>query len=551
MKPDIPTSDTSSVPKQFNFEISHTSSSSRARTAVLTTPHGKVDTPNFIFCGTKATIKGLTMEQMRSAGTQFILSNTYHLMIAPGEELVHKFGGLQRMTGWNGPMLTDSGGYQIFSMGHGSVAEEIKGNRKMDHLHTEKSLIKIDENGATFRSMIDKSIHVLTPERSIDIQRKLGADIILVLDECTPYHVTREYTEESMKRSHRWSDRSLERFNTLNSQSDGNQQQQALYGIVQGGIYEDLRKESCEYVNSRPFFGIAIGGSLGATKKQMYSVVGMTAGFLRKDCPVHLLGIGGIRDIFFGVRQGIDTFDCVHPTRLGRHGGALVMVDYWNEQPLDQYEASIIVNHQNSADKGEMNNTSTSLQHNTIKVMERRKAKELSREDNRERTFLAQLKTTQKQLEIYERTYQSQDTRNATESNKNQGNDQNQSEDYQYYQQRKAALLQESAKLQEIIRQCQESKVKIEESFAVRKEKAIQKLFSFKNKKIKEHVHLSKAKFTHDPRPIDEKCGCFTCKHYSRGYLHHLLKAGEITGVSLVILSFCIAFKELSFFCLL
>lgn len=294
-----------------------------ARLGVLRTPHGNIETPAFIFCATRAAMKSLTIEQLRAANTQIILSNTYHLMLQPGPESVQKQGGLQKFTGWRGPMLTDSGGFQIFSLGSGNVASEIKGRRLLGQ---DKTLLEINENGARFRSYIDGREYLLTPEESIRIQRHLGADLIVVLDECTPYHVDKTYTQSSMERSHRWALRSL---NAYLQHDDGSQK---LYGIVQGGIYPDLRKQSVEFVNSNAFFGHAVGGSLGATKQQMYDVVAQTMCMLSRDRPVHLLGIGGIEDIFTGVLNGIDTFDCVHPTRIARHGGALVKP--WNRDGL-------------------------------------------------------------------------------------------------------------------------------------------------------------------------------------------------------------------------
>jgi queuine tRNA-ribosyltransferase len=303
---------------QFSFKFKRPIEGSKARIGELKTPHGTVKTPAFIFCATKAAIKGLTPDQMKAENTQFMLSNTYHLMIQPGPDVVQQMGGLHKFMGWDGPMLTDSGGYQIFSLGHGSVSQEIKGKRMLPE-QRRKTLMKITEEGAIFRSYTDGSKHILTPEYSIQIQHKLGADLIVVLDECTPFNVSKHYTRKSMHMSHRWADRSIAEFDKLNTLGT-----QALYGIIQGGIYEDLRDEGTDYVNSRPFFGHAIGGSLGASKEQMYDIVGYTAAKLDESRPIHLLGIGGIRDVFFGVKQGIDTFDCVHPTRLARHGGALV-----------------------------------------------------------------------------------------------------------------------------------------------------------------------------------------------------------------------------------
>jgi queuine tRNA-ribosyltransferase len=299
----------------FSFDILKKSFSSRARRARITTPHGVVETPNFIFCATKASIKGVSPEDMKEAGTQIILSNTYHLMVYPGSKHIEKMGGIHKFMGWSGPMLTDSGGFQIFSLGHGSVASEIKGKRMNNRPQT---LLKITQDGAVFRSYLNGEKHFLTPEKSIQIQHELGVDLVVVLDECTPFHVDKTYTKDSMNMSHRWALRSLREFERLN---DG---RQALYGITQGGIYPDLRRESTDFLNNHPFFGSAVGGSLGASKDQMHDVVAVAMENLTQDRPVHLLGIGGVQDIFNGVRQGIDTFDCVHPTRLARHGGALV-----------------------------------------------------------------------------------------------------------------------------------------------------------------------------------------------------------------------------------
>lgn len=298
----------------FSFTITHKDPSSYARTGVYATPHGAIETPNFIFCGTKATVKGLSPAQLREAGSSIILSNTYHLMLSPGPDLVADMGGLHKFMGWDGPMFTDSGGFQIFSLGHGSVADEIKGK---GNRVKKKTILKISEEGAQFQSYLDGRHFFLTPESSIDIQRKLGADLIVQLDECTPYHVDKEYTRKSMEMSMRWGDRSLAEWKR---QDDGRQK---MYGIVQGGVYEDLRKISCEYTRDRDFFATAIGGSLGANKEQMYEVVAMCAPHIHPERPVHLLGIGSFIDIFTNVRSGMDTFDCVSPTRIARHGWAM------------------------------------------------------------------------------------------------------------------------------------------------------------------------------------------------------------------------------------
>ena len=298
----------------FGFDVLAEDKSSRARLGRIETPHGALQTPAFIFCATKAAIKAASVDDLAAANVDIILANTYHMLIQPGPDLVAEMGGLHRFTGWDGPMLTDSGGFQIFSLGAGTEADEIKssGDRKQTRL-----LQTLTEEGATFRSPRDGAYQTLTPETSIDIQRKLGADLIVVLDECTPYHVNRAYTEKSLALTKRWADRSLAEF------EHGHDGSQALYGVVQGGVYEDLRRESAEFVSSRSFFGHAVGGCLGAQEDQMYDVVRYSMEPLRRDRPVHLLGIGGVRDIWAGVEMGVDTFDCVTPTRIARHGWAL------------------------------------------------------------------------------------------------------------------------------------------------------------------------------------------------------------------------------------
>ncbi|GFZ77350.1 queuine tRNA-ribosyltransferase [Rickettsiales bacterium] len=300
----------------FFFRVKH--KYKKSRITEITTPHGTIQTPAFIFCATKAAIKVASPQQMKDAGTQIILANTYHLMLRPGGKLIQNMGGLHNFMSWDGPMLTDSGGFQIFSLGHGSVAAEIKGSRTK---HS-KTLLKIDEEGAVFKSYIDGRIHLLSPEKSIEMQHQLGADLILPLDECTPFHVEKNYVEASMEMSNRWATRSLKAFKSFNTAK------QALYGIVQGGIYPDLRKTSCDFVNEQEFFGSAIGGSLGANKEQMQEIVAHATENLSPDRPIHLLGIGGIKDIFASVKLGIDTFDCVSPTRIARHGSALTKSKY-------------------------------------------------------------------------------------------------------------------------------------------------------------------------------------------------------------------------------
>lgn len=301
----------------FSFDITYRDKQSAARLGTLNTPHGSIQTPNFIFVGTKASVKNMHPHQVKEAAADMILANTYHLLIQPGPDLVQKMGGLHKFMKWDGPMLTDSGGFQIFSLGTGSEgsASEIKGTGQKKT----KLLLKIDEkDGAIFKSYKDGSVINLSPETSMDIQRKLGADFIVQMDECTPFSADRDYTAASMEMSHRWGDRSLAAFAQTHDGTQG------VYGVVQGGIYQDLREISSDYTRSRPFFGTAIGGCLGGTKVHFYEIVSWTIGRTHPDRPIHLLGIGKIEDIFECVAMGMDTFDCVTPTREARHGRALM-----------------------------------------------------------------------------------------------------------------------------------------------------------------------------------------------------------------------------------
>lgn len=299
-----------------NFQATFTATPiNAARTGIIHTPHGIVSTPNFIFCGTKASIKSLPAHQVKEAGAEIILANTYHLLIYPGAEHISKRGGLHTFMNWQGPMLTDSGGYQVFAMGHGSVSAEIK---KGQGRTLPKSLLSISEEGVSFRSYYNGSHIFLSPEIATHTQQLLGADLFMQFDECTPFHIDKSYTKTAMQRSIRWGDRCIDAFKINDNET------QAMYGIIQGGTFKDLRKESAERVLGQNFWGNAIGGSLGADKSQMHDVVAMSSEMLSSERALHLLGIGDIVDIFWGVRQGIDTFDCVHPTRIARHACAIV-----------------------------------------------------------------------------------------------------------------------------------------------------------------------------------------------------------------------------------
>jgi len=292
----------------------------RARTGTLHLAHGDVSTPAFVPLATKGAVKTLEPRDIHALGYELILGNTFHLLLAPGPELVQQFGGLHSFMRWDRPIITDSGGFQVFSMGHGGVADEIKGRGRGGGA-SGGAILSIDEEGVRFRSYVDGGERFLSPESSMSVQAALGSDIALVFDECTPFHVTREYTERSMERTHRWLERCL-RWHDEHGPAG-----QVVYGIVQGGVEQDLRIVSVGAVAASSCDGVAIGGSLGQDKAQMHSVVSWTTAELERVAPGrprHLLGIGDVDDLIAGVEMGIDTFDCAMPTRLGRHGVAVV-----------------------------------------------------------------------------------------------------------------------------------------------------------------------------------------------------------------------------------
>ncbi|CAA9513015.1 MAG: Queuine tRNA-ribosyltransferase [uncultured Solirubrobacteraceae bacterium] len=302
------------------FEITARDPGSRARAGVLTTAHGTVRTPAFVPLATKAVVKGIEAREVEALGFDMVLGNTFHLWLEPGHELIAGFGGLHEFMGWDRPIITDSGGFQVFSMGHGTVADEVKG-RSPYGSQRDGGVHDITEEGVTFKNPRNGDTVFMGPETSMEVQAGLSSDIALVFDECTPFHVDRDYTARSTERTHRWLDRCLAWH------AEHGPREQLVYGIVQGGVYEDLRSEAAAAVLSRDPDGIAIGGSLGAEKAQMYEVVGWATAQLEgaaETKPRHLLGIGEVDDLIRGVELGIDTFDCVTPTRLGRHGVALI-----------------------------------------------------------------------------------------------------------------------------------------------------------------------------------------------------------------------------------
>lgn len=282
----------------FSFEL--VAQDQRARAGTFYTPHGILETPVFAPVGTQATVKAVTPEQLQALGATLILANTYHLYLRPGDELIRDLGGLHRFMHWDGPILTDSGGFQVFSLAE---------NRK------------VDEDGVTFKSHIDGSIHRFTPEKSIAIQENLGADIIMAFDECASPH-DRSYIEQAMRRTHTWAERCLK----AKRRTD-----QALFGIVQGGVYADLREKSAQFLTDLDFPGYAIGGlSVGETKEEMYAALDVVTAVLPEDKPRYLMGVGTPDDIIQGVTRGVDIFDCVLPTRLARHHAALTRYDRLN-----------------------------------------------------------------------------------------------------------------------------------------------------------------------------------------------------------------------------
>jgi queuine tRNA-ribosyltransferase len=278
----------------FGFQLLKKDSHSRARIGVMHTPHGPIPTPAFAPVGTQATVKAVSPRELQELGTALILANTYHLYLRPGPDTIADLGGLHGFMGWDGPIMTDSGGFQVFSLAH---------------------LRAVDMTGVTFRSHLDGSEHLFTPEKVIEIQEKLGADIILCLDEC-PEPLDYDYNVQALERTHHWA----ERCRAAHTRHD-----QALFGIVQGGAFADLRRQSAEFITTLDFPGYSIGGlSVGEPKELMHEMLEVTVPLLPEDKPRHLLGVGSPEDLFEGVARGIDIFDCVLPTRIARNGAVLV-----------------------------------------------------------------------------------------------------------------------------------------------------------------------------------------------------------------------------------
>ncbi|MCH9612428.1 MAG: Queuine tRNA-ribosyltransferase [Chlamydiia bacterium] len=299
-----------SATQTFGFELIHQSKKSRARVGRIHTPHGIIDTPNFVAVGTNGTIKALDNVLIDQIGIQLMFCNTYHLLLQPGPDVVAKGGGLHQFINRKGPIITDSGGFQVFSLAYGSVASELKsqGSKKIDG-----SVIKINEEGVLFRSYRDGSKVLLTPETSIEAQKKLGADIIIPFDELPPYHIDRNKLKNSLMRTHRWEKRSLETHLK-------NPQNQAMYAVIHGGVDKQLREMSCDYLAKLPFDGYAVGGSVGKNKEEMVQMLIDIMPRIPEDKPNHLLGIADIDSLDATIPLGIDTFDSSYPTKAARHG---------------------------------------------------------------------------------------------------------------------------------------------------------------------------------------------------------------------------------------
>jgi len=311
----------------IDFKIEKRAPQSGARAGTITTPHGVIHTPAFTPVGTKANVKGILPEQLTALGAEVVLANTYHLYLQPGADIVKKAGGLAEFMSWQGPTITDSGGFQVFSLGAAfgkTISKFTKGEvtEKEDQLAVydesvasqHGQLAIIDDEGVSFTSHLDGTLHRFTPERSVEIQHDLGADIFFAFDECTSPTEPYEYQKEAMDRTHRWAERSLK----AHRQNIDANKRQALFGIVQGGRHEDLRRESAREIASMGFDGIGIGGSF--SKEDMRGTLAAAVSELPEELPRHFLGIGEPGDILEGIANGMDTFDCVAATRIGRHG---------------------------------------------------------------------------------------------------------------------------------------------------------------------------------------------------------------------------------------
>lgn len=291
------------------FKITRKDSKSKARAGIILTPHGNIETPQFVPVGTKATVKALNPRELKEIGAQIVLSNTYHLLLRPGADVIKSFGGLAKFMAWKGPTMTDSGGFQVFSLGVAMETGQAKLLREEADAEPKPRLNKITEEGVTFQSHIDGKKHVLTAEKSIEIQEELGADLIVAFDDLESPKYSKEEAKKSLDMTNRW---------LIRSKKAHRQKSQLLYGVTHGGIFKDLRIKSAKFVDEN-FDAIALGGA-HKNKQNMYDIIDWTIENSTEEKPKHMLGIGEVDDIFAIIERGIDTFDCVIPTRLGRTG---------------------------------------------------------------------------------------------------------------------------------------------------------------------------------------------------------------------------------------
>jgi len=294
----------------FKFDILHKSKRSRARVGQIHTPHGVIETPNFVAVGTNGTLKALDNAMVTNIGLQLMFCNTYHLLVQPGVEVIRRAGGIHNFINCDLPIITDSGGFQVFSLAYGSVSDELKGKGAKRH---KKSVLKVTDEGVSFRSYLDGRTILLTPESSISMQKSLGADIIIPLDELPPYHIDQGALKRSLERTHRWEKRSLD----VHLRHPNNQ---AIYAVIHGGVNDTLREKSCSFLKELPFDGFAIGGSMGNSQSQMLKMLDTLLPKLPSKSPNHLLGIADLKSIEACIPFGIDTFDSSYPTKVARHG---------------------------------------------------------------------------------------------------------------------------------------------------------------------------------------------------------------------------------------
>lgn len=320
--------------KDFEFKIEATDEKTRARAGVLKTPHGEIETPIFMPVGTAATVKTLAPEEVEDLGAQIILGNTYHLYLRPGHELIGEFGGIHGFMKWDKPILTDSGGFQVFSLGLGNEGGE--------------KLTKIKEDGVEFRSFLDGSKHFFTPRKVMEIEAKLGADIIMAFDECAPATCSKSYAREAMERTHRWAlECKAAQKEVLHWSGKVSSEVQGLFPIVQGAVYDDLRVESAKFMSELDLPGVAIGGlAVGEPEEEMYRVLEVVEPHLPKDKPRYLMGVGTPRNLVECVARGVDMFDCVLATRLARHG------TFWAHSEDGKFEKFNIRNQRFKDDAG-------------------------------------------------------------------------------------------------------------------------------------------------------------------------------------------------------